>query len=140
VKLGWIEEDLKKSVRAAELLVRPPEAIRRLKDFDFCVLYVAKKDAQRVTMSASWLRTIIAMDFSPPFDPAVPAAPKPADPAPPQSAQRVESCIGRFFGWLLGRHEACPAETDWQLDVFRDACIASRWCGPAPASSRRRSD
>ena len=31
VKLGWIEEDLKKSVRAAELLVRPPEAIRRLK-------------------------------------------------------------------------------------------------------------
>jgi len=102
VKLGWIEEDLKKSVRAAELLVRPPEAIRRLKDFDFCFLYVAKKDAQRVTMSASWLRTIIAMDFSPPFDPAVPAAPKPADPAPPQSAQR-ESCIGRFFGWLLGR-------------------------------------
>src|SRR5262245_61103076 len=42
VKLGWIEEELKKSVRVPELLAKPPEAIRRLKDFDFCVLYIVK--------------------------------------------------------------------------------------------------
>ena len=90
--------------------MKPPEAIKRLKGFDFCVLYVAKKDAQIVTMSSSWLRTIIAMDFAPPFNPAVPAAPKPADPAPAQSSQR-EGRVLRFFRWLFGNRRAGQRQT-----------------------------
>ena len=81
--LIWLDDGLKKSVRVPDLFLRPPQVVLESKHFNFCVLFVAKKDAGVVTSSPSWRRKIVGMTFSPPFDLPQVAPPAPVAPAPP---------------------------------------------------------
>ena len=110
-ELGWLDATLKKSVRVPDLFLKPPQVIAKAKSFDFCVLYVAEKDADTVTRSAGWSQTILSMSLSPPVN-----LPGPKTPPPPASDSKptnrkakagfVRRLIGklrRLFGHLIER-------------------------------------
>ena len=103
--LNWLDPAFKASVVVPELFKTPPRVIVESPDFNFCVLYVEKKEAEAVTSSSGWRLKIAEMSFAPPF-----LAPKPAA-APeaktvPQPPLSVLCRIAQFFQRMFGVRSA----------------------------------
>ena len=106
--LIWLDDSLKKSVKVPDLFLKPPQAIAKAHAFDFCVLYVAKKDADTVTRSTGWNQAILSMTLSPPVDLPTPKAGLTND-SPASKKEPEPGFIDRLVGWLrrfIGRLSA----------------------------------
>lgn len=141
--LAWLDARLKKSVRVPELLLEPPRAIAQSKAFNFCVLFVAKKDIAAVTNSSSWRAKIVSMTFSPPFDPPQPEPAAPVtESAPPLSLlRRVAEFFRRLFGGkdvrrTMNRQAGAVAPFGWPAlgALPQHLAVLPPGQGPGPAA------
>ena len=142
-KLDWLDAGLKKSVRVPDLFLKPPQAVARAKSFDFCVLFVAKKEADTVTKSAGWNQTIRSMSLSPPLDLPTTSVQAPSPPPPQPQQGRIARSAGalrRLIGRLFARRTTMRQAGVLSLFTAPSLGVVPQQSGGTspPAGKRRR--
>lgn len=92
--LVWLVSTLKSAVRVPELFLNPPNAIRKSRRFNYCVLLIDRNKAAGLVSDPSWTQTIRRAELGPPVS-LPPRAPRWPQPVVAQSVGGGSAMTGR---------------------------------------------